>query len=1016
MRHLKPNKRKSVNLPSLAGLAVEAGSVPISQLPPLSAFRVPPATKANLLCPINLDSEFVDRVSTRLDPLAQDQFVGVEGVSIQIRGVAQPNGFIFAHPNQPKPRHEVLGAHDCIVADWLIASGVERVAIYADAEKYRALRHSFRIQVIAHYALADIRSLAGTGEFENTIVQLYATKKLVMNRRLVARASANEKAKSGVVSLNPWVISIDNHEYRLTLEIFDTNGLHGIASYADLLKNVGIETSAKELITRKGPNADILRMDEIYHERPADFDEYALGDLLTSDILYKYYEQWAVVYKSHNIEHRYQPPKLTIGGSVADLIRVRIRDLLNVNEDDESFIENTTGTHNAEYLARFAKEKSALALLAKVDGGRCRNSKPLVSTMRGALCDIDIAGAYASAMTQTPLIIGKPRQSVYSNHRDLKPDLTKCPTLAEWLRTHVHRLIDRTWYARVNTITPFSFESDLIPSWINYRLVTRKSDTENAAFDHLTDPASGIMRYLSREIWAGTLTSDLLDVARCTMSPIRFKEWSEKIVIRAALYVDRKDELSISEFADRYKRDELKEFHWCAVTLGYLVSDSALANRLKYQKQHGKGSPLDQLFKLISNTTYGDSVSRFFETSSVISGSNVTATVRSFMYLVEKGLNLVGSITDGQLFDLNGVFHSQIDKGKMRRPSDKAMESRAYMMSSREYERVAKAKLRSLTGELISLSLNDGKAALKIDHRNGTIETAIDDDAKRRIDELAYQHLSQLWPSCKLISDTFKKVEGLDDEGHVIYTDQKGIFRFETKELIGSAVLHGSANYWHMPVNPAKQKQPRMRSYEGSKKHRAFTLDPEKNLIYLPTYDEKSPAEIILGAIAENPRKVPILPPFVKTRILKPGVFQTNKKYTGEGVLISPGDSVYVIGRPRYFSLAQFTFKTRSQYSAWSKATTRLLNRYGLTFELWFADATGDHIDYQSLLETVEKMIVADVANPIAWFDKKRNRRLSDSAMRMHKAKDEMKKHLDSRLIDDDYSNEYVEYDDREVY
>lgn len=991
-----------------AALAVDARHCKGNILPPIHVFSdsLPPVR--NIAIPFNFDSEYVDNLE-RYGSLSSEKFEGRFGVTVQIRGATEQTGWIFAcqdlvnlaSETGQEIRHPVVRS-PCVVQDWLQAKGID-AEIYRDPEQYAKTRKTCRLMLAAHAAMFDVMFLAGTGEFAELIVDLFKNGKLKQARRLVARASKHQNARTGTANLSPWLFRIGEFHYRLSLEIIDSIGLHGIASYKELASNTGVVLEAKDLISRTGSNADIARMDQIYFERPDDFDDYALGDLFVTDIIYANEKLWGDVWDALGIAHLYSGPKLTIGATVADIVQNKIANAMgaNLTTEREELIDATTGRHNAAHLSRLVKDKNPCALLSKVDGGRCRNAKPTTVVMQGALCDIDIAGAYASAMTATPLIFGCPRQCGYGNARDRLANLEPCPSLAEWLRRFEHRLVDRAWFARVSTREPFSFETDLIPSWVNFRTTLAKSDSELAGFDNMTDPASGEMRYFSREIWSGTLTSDLLDVARNTMSPAQFAEWTDKIVVRSALYVDQKDRLDLETFGRHFRAGTLPEHAWTSLTLGELVSDVARANRMRY----AKNSPLNILFKLVSNTTYGDAVSRHFQSSSAIAGSNVTGTVRGFMYLAEKGLALIGSITDGQLFDLNAVLYPRHKPDKRfphlsghRRPSDAIVGTRAYRLNFRQTWDVGMAKLAPLIGRKIETRWNGEAVELTVEHPDGTTETLVGKTALDRIDQAAFDHLARLWPKCKLLSDTFRAVAGLNPDGGVKYADQTGIFRFETKSLVSRAALHGSANYLHVPTDATKTPAPKMRSFEGRRAHSAFSVDADGSLIELDAYQGRSPADVFLNAILNDPHAVPVLPPFTKTRALKPSLYQANAKYQAPDVNIVPGDSIFVMGRPRLFSLAQFTYQTRAQYDAWRKVASRFVNKYGWSFERWFVNPDGTTVDFVAMVHAVDDAICAGVQNPVAHFDKLFVRRDCPAAKAFHLASTKMRDHLDGRL------------------
>ena len=277
-------------LQSLTGLALDSKQYP-GFIHPKAAFHAAPGPKANLVLPVNFDSEFVDNLG-KTTPLSSDEFSERTGVTVQIRGVDEPAGLIFVHPNQAEfaaatgqvLRHPVM-SQPCVIGDWLEARGVD-VQIFPDEPLWKTTRKTCRIQMFAHFAIADYAFLAGTSEFAEMLRTLLIKKKIRQTRRLMAHASGHKDARCGVVTLTPWCIVLEGEPYRLTLEIIDSNALHGIAGYKDLARNVGHVLESKDLISRKGPNAEISRMNKVYFERPLDFDAYAEGDLYVLSLIH----------------------------------------------------------------------------------------------------------------------------------------------------------------------------------------------------------------------------------------------------------------------------------------------------------------------------------------------------------------------------------------------------------------------------------------------------------------------------------------------------------------------------------------------------------------------------------------------------------------------------------------------------------------------------------------------------------------------------------------------------------
>ena len=278
-----------------------------------------------------------------------------------------------------------------------------------------------------------------------------------------------------------------------------------------------------------------------------------------------------------------------------------------------------------------------------------------------------------------------------------------------------------------------------------------------------------------------------------------------------------------------------------------------------------------------------------------------------------------------------------------------------------------------------------------------------------------------------MLSEETPVVNGLNPDGTVKYETQKGLFRFEMKTFVPRAGFHGSANYRHDSMQPSKPPAIKMRSFEGKREHFAYTLDAD-GLKETETYkDPRSVAEIeknpygnpslpaarLMEAIVANPRAVPFLPPFAKTRILLPGVFQAQRKYKGSAVEVGPGDSIYVLGRPRLVSLTAFTFQTRRQYESWKKAHTRLVNRYGVSFEMWFTNPDGTSVDYARMMKAIDDAICEGVEHPIGHFDSIGKRVVSPTIETFHEAKKAMKTHLESRVFVFSEEDLPIVYDDK---
>ena len=924
------------------------------------------SSRKSICIPFNFDAEFFDPLPST--PLFDDNPLPYRtGITVQIRGIGEREGIIFDSPDLVdyaeskglKTRHSVI-ASPCVVQDWLQARGVDCEIFESPAHAAKKSLPCCTLLPISHFAIADYIYLAGTGEFHQSLVDAVTTRKVRMSRRLVAKSSDRELSSDGC-RLDNWCIRLGEKIYKLKLAIADTAGLHGIASYQDLANNTGVELPHKDTFSP----AEKSRMLDMYFDRPGDFDAYALGDLYISDIVYGYEKLMEQVWDSLGIAHRYTKPRLTVGTTCAHILTERLNDKFGDGCHTESSNASTLST----------VKRQASALLSKVDGGRAYNNYPLLVNIKGVLVDIDIAGAYASAMSVTPLVVGQVRISQWGSNVDLGADLSPCPTLGETLKKLQRKLVPRTWYARISTRKPLSFEQDLFTSWFDYRVnAVRRTDTECLQYDQTTDSDSGQTKILTTELYNATLTSDLLDVLKNTLSKSQLDEFFNSVVVRAIVYVDKSDYVSPSNYKAQFETGSLAPHAWSSQTLGEIISDIFKANRKLYAKK----SPLNILFKLFSNTVYGVTVSPLFESSSVISGSNVTATVRSMMWLSEKGLNLVGSITDGQLFDLNRVLQPR----RNRKPSPLAVSPRVYQMSYKQLLHDGTATMAcivergyfdaELSDDKINVTLNHPENSRTFEYREKRDGTPVDRELLDYIDGLAKSHLTKLWPKIPLLVDTFQVVDKLNPDGTVKYKSQTGLFLFESKRLVLDATQHGTANYHHR--NGLRYKFPKMRAYESNRRHFAYSVNDTGELIQLSDYDECAPATLFMSQLASNPHAVKILPPFAKCRILKPGAMFTRRnnkpvlmdKFSDSDVNI--GDSIYALGQPRLFSLAAFKFRSREQLVAWGKAQKSMLTRQGLSFERYFMNADG-LVDYSAMLQAVDTAITSNVVHPTRYFN-----------------------------------------------
>ena len=374
------------------------------------------------------------------------------------------------------------------------------------------------------------------------------------------------------------IITIEGYHYELCLKLVDTGAIHGVASYKDFCSAVGWILKYKDNFTPQ-QKAIMLQM---AIERFEDFENYALGDLDVYEALNSYYEQWKIVYEKLGLADYFQCPKLTIGGTVKDLFKAALAGKLEIQalDDDRQsvwlnelndIIEQFIKPASANDLRQFSTHTRAL--LAKVEGGRCRNNRPTDIFVRrkiknqydsNLICDIDISGCYGEGQRNQSYFLGIPEIFDYKacKHNDYI-------TLRQWLKAYdvnIEKLIKAVserdtqawqnpdnwgelmsgaWYARMSTNERLKYPQDYFASWFTESadrvdllaksIRNMKSDTEMVSTDWVDfDEDCGSLKIFNHEVWNGVLTHDGLQWILAICSPRQRNELLDKIQILAS--------------------------------------------------------------------------------------------------------------------------------------------------------------------------------------------------------------------------------------------------------------------------------------------------------------------------------------------------------------------------------------------------------------------------------------------------------------------------------------------------
>ena len=717
------------------------------------------------------------------------------------------------------------------------------------------------------------------------------------------------------------------HSYKLRFTFIDIGATHGNATYKKVCENVGIDTSAKSLMDKY--KADMLSGLKLY---PDEYIAYANGDLNVYDVLVAYESLMKDVYQDLDLTDYFQLPKLTIGATVADIISAAIfnwrglhPDIYHTPKQRKSILVESMGLASADYL-RTQLVGSHKYLLGKIHGGRCHNNNPLIRYFIDAIADYDIAGAYSSIMQKLPLFIGKPW------FYDAKHDGEK--TLKEFLRCHENDFDAWHYTIYVSTKELLEYEQDFLVSWIGASTtkVKTKDKDGNVSYAPLAEYKTGDCRIYKKEVVNTPITSDTVKWIRSLSKQAR-NDLLNKLIVKSAIGYKRKD----------------KGNDWHSINLGELLINKLKIKRAEYKRAFKKSkdnryNSLQELFKLIMNTTYGVMCSRHFVSSNVVVANNITQAIRLCMYLMEKGLNLQGSITDGCMGSLNKVVYP-LDNRSVKlnnltslylMNSDMIGKNHIRLGSLDNAKHIALTWDDSLTPQLPILTIDYGDRITIV--KDEIIDGIRHNNVNQWIDSKSWEHLNALFPDFAYLFEFLK---------------------IETKDVYESYAYHGAANYELKNPNYTKYA---MRGYSGRKGNSiAIEYDTsEDSFIRLDNYDNSSiPQEFLKQLHHSQLNKLPV---FIKPKILKSKDFRLNR-YMDRSIL-QCGDDIVEIGLPNYCSLSQYTFSTIEQHDKWVWALSRLKRKYQESFEVFFTDKDGT-LNYDLMVSELCQLVNSGCHTPI---------------------------------------------------
>jgi len=945
----------------------------------------------NVSCPINIDTEF----RTRTMPHAIKPYETRKRITTQVKGINDEVGMILAAPTLENARHPLAtsGFHP---VDYLRLMGHD---VTLSRQEYLAGQYpTFEFVMYGHFLLAEAMMIVD-GQYKDDFANLFrADKHQTMLFAMQRRLRATHNVKKGSISIPKdsvpmdWLLTINGFSYQVKISWMDSCAIHGLAGYADFCEAAGIKLTHKDI----WQDNEITRMDEMYFERPDDFDAYSLGDLQVYDALARNAENFRLIYDALGIEHLAKPPAFTIGSTVRTLFTSILQNATGLDDKNyKKFSDSYLKPVSSSYLNKSPLKTTAL--LAKVEGGRCRNNRPTDVNIVSSLVDMDISGCYGEGQRNQLYPIGKPEIIGWDVDKDKRNkywtlrqflDYYKAGTTPETWLDNKGDLVPGCWHLRASTFTPLTIKQDYLASWFvdgkadidilaKYVAKAMQSDSEQNDFEFNVD--DGQLKIFNDEVKNALISHDYIDWLMFVASQKQRKELLDglyvtvSIVYPASQRVDSFEALIAAEetwdgqnIQTRIVSHDGECHAWYAYGLDDLVINNLLANRKLYTKK----TPLNTLYKLCVNTLYGDMVSKFFDEANVVVGNNITARARALAYYMEKGLYGFQTVTDGCVFELNNVLRSFgngsiVETVNLHRTPKRnrnlifgsiVPDGSVVTVEWDVLTHYDKDKEKNVTKKYPRVLF--GSTVLKpFVNENGD---AVIVPAMDWINKTAMTHLQGLFPLVDVLqclSTSIKPYEKEDKTAGYNLIPRKGQFEFEAKQYYEMVTTQGSANY--LLTNPNKSEDNmKMRSYEAKKEHDGF-VDHKVTGRYS---GGNNPAKDFMTALAANSRSIPRQVPFVKEAILKVSDYKLHTIKNDKNGL-EPGDGFIKPGMLRECSLSQFTFKTLVQYKAWDKAITTRKDKYGQSLECFFINEDGS-LNFKLMVETIDELIETGCNDP----------------------------------------------------
>ena len=852
----------------------------------------------NITIPTCADTEFLGKpIMTKL--MNQPRQL----VSAQVRGWhSESPRYMFLHHEGVK---EYLKAKvikesqtDSSFADYLIALGNDVSLTRASESELKDLPKCINVMA-AHFATAEICTVHRGKLKENVklLMQKPKGQPRIFNNmgRLDCESPVNNCYKFDFVELG-YIITINGVDFNYCLRIIDTAKIHGVASYKQFAEAVGHALKYKDNLSKK----ELENIVKTAIEKPRKFLEYSMGDLDIPEMMNKYSEEWLKVYQLLDLQDWYEQPRLTIGGSVKRLFEAMIAKEHGINPDPTK-LDKETGLPTekstkdwrdklTQLVDVYLKPNSSndyaqhshetMALLAKVEGGRCRNNRPVDITFKRQLKDsidqfliddIDMAGCYAEAQRQQLLAFGYPRIASYSATKN-----NEYNSLRNWLKheygVKIEKLIsavrkrDRSvweceenwgelvpglWQCRVNTIEKLTYGQDIVTSWFVHgndraellaktqREMMPDDDLELADFVPF-DVECGENKLFTREIINGVVTHDILQQI-LILPPRERDDLLDKTVVLASQVYLRSQRIDTGSLESNYQKLIEVEKNWegknttrlnrkskyksvvradnsCCAWYAVNIGDLFINKMVFQRKKAQKVHGKKSALDTLFKLVINTNYGDLVSRFFVTSNPVVGNNITARARMMARCMEK-GLNTIQSITDGGAFLLNAVIYGR------ESAKSIVNIMGFSQFYRHDKRKLADSfdvvikpLGGVQSIKGQWTKVENKWQFQLILDDVPYDGNAMEWIDKQAINHLQNQIPMLDILhkESTVIKVVKDGDDWIEEITPQKGIFGFESKDIFHSGAFHGASNYILKNPNDTVMK---MRSYRLKQPH-----------------------------------------------------------------------------------------------------------------------------------------------------------------------------------------------------